>query len=65
MSIGTSFGHDLTGEDMDRLLAERCGEVDARLQEAYDAKARGAFASLEPPHVFLAEERQIFKTSQG
>lgn len=55
----------VSDEEMDRLLAEDRDEIDALLQEAYDARARGDSAPLEPLHILLAEERARFKASQG
>ncbi len=55
----------MSDEEMDFLLAEDRDEINALLQEAYDAKARGDSAPLEPLHVLLAEERARFLASQG
>jgi hypothetical protein len=55
----------ISDEEMDDLLAEDHEEINALLQEAYDAKERGEFAPLEPLHVLLAEERARFLASQG
>jgi hypothetical protein len=55
----------ISDEEMDFLLAEDHDEINALLQEAYGAKARGESATLEPLHVLLAEERARFLASQG
>lgn len=55
----------ISDEEMDRLLADRHDEISGLLQEAYDARARGEFAPLEPLHVLLAEERARFKARHG
>jgi len=51
--------------DLDLRFAEGRDEINTLLQEAYDAKARGDSAPLEPLHVLLAEERARFIASQG
>jgi hypothetical protein len=51
--------------EMDRLLAEDHAEINALLREAYDAKARGESAPLEPLHILLAEERARFSAGRG
>lgn len=45
-------------EEMDHLLAGRRDEVNAKLQQAHDEKARGEVAPLEPLHVVLREARE-------
>jgi hypothetical protein len=46
-------------------LFEDHDEINALLQEAYDAKERGDSAPLEPLHVLLAEERTRFSASRA
>ena len=53
----------ISDEEMDYLLAEGHDEINALLQEAYDAKARGESALMEPLHILLAEERACFHAS--
>jgi hypothetical protein len=48
---------------MDALLAARHDEIEAKLDEARAAKARGEFAQLEPLHVFLRRARERFNAS--
>jgi hypothetical protein len=54
----------ISDEEMDYLLAEDHDEINSLLQEAYDAKARGESAPLEPLHILLAEERARFHASR-
>ncbi len=53
----------ISDDQIDCLLAEDHDEINALLQEAYDAKERGDSARLEPLHVLLAEERARFNAS--
>jgi hypothetical protein len=50
--------------EMDSLLADRRGEIDAKLIEAYEDKARGDFAPLEPLHALLRDARERAKTGR-
>jgi hypothetical protein len=63
--IGAMLDETISEEEMDRLLAEDIDEINDLLQEAYDEKARGEFAPLEPLHILLAEERARFKANRG
>jgi hypothetical protein len=57
-------GDEISDEEMDRRLADRRDEIDAKLQEAYADKARGDFAPLEPLEVLLREARERAKTGR-
>ena len=48
---------DASEEAMDQLLADRQGEIEAKLRQAYEDKARGDYAPLEPLHILLREAR--------
>ena len=53
----------LNSSEMDRLLADRHDEIQAKLDEGYAAKARGESAPLEPLHVFLRRARERLKAA--
>ena len=55
----------ISDEEMDYLLAVDHDEINALLREAYDAKARGESAPLEPLHILLAEVRARFHANHG
>lgn len=55
---------NLSDAEMDRLLADRHAEIEAKLEEARAAKARGEFAPLEPLHVFLRRARERLKAAR-
>jgi len=63
--VGDLFDDSITDEEMDRALADAHDEIDALLQQAYDAKQRGESAPLEPLQVLLAEERIRFNASRS
>ena len=54
---------NLSDAEMDRLLAGRHAEIEAKLDEARAAKARGDFGPLEPLHVFLRRARDRLKAT--
>lgn len=54
----------ISDKEMNHLLAEDHDEINALLQEAYDARALGKSAPLEPLHILLAEERARFHASR-
>ncbi len=62
--IADALDQGLSEPTMDRLLADRHDEVEALLDEARQAKASGAFAPLEPLHVFLRRARERFKADR-
>ena len=61
-AVEATFDHDISDQEMDRLLAGRHDEIDAMLREAYEERARGDFAPLEPLEVLLREAREYAKT---
>ncbi len=59
------FGGAISDPEMDFLLAEDHDGINVPLEDAYDAKARGESAPLEPLHILLAEDRARFLASQS
>jgi hypothetical protein len=53
----SALGENLPVSEMDTLLSNRHDEIEALLEEAREAKARGDVAPLEPLHVFLRRAR--------
>jgi hypothetical protein len=62
-TVETVLDENLSDAEIDRLLAERHDEIEAKLEEAYVAQARGASAPLEPLHVFLRRARERLKAA--
>ncbi len=60
----TVLGDDIAEGEMDRLLADRHGEIDAKLREAYADRVHGHFAPLEPLHILLREAREGVKNAR-
>lgn len=56
--VVSALGENLPDEEMETLLANRHDEIEALLDEARDAKARGDVAPLEPLHDFLRRARE-------
>ncbi len=47
---------------MDQLMADHHDEIECLLDEARHGKEHGAFAPLEPLHVFLRRAREHFES---
>ncbi len=62
-TVETVLDENLSEAEMDRLLADRHDEIQAKLDEAQAAKERGDVAPAEPLHVFLRRARERFKAS--
>ena len=58
--VATALDENISGEEMDALLAERREEIEALLDEARRDQERGDEAPLEPLHVFLRQARERF-----
>lgn len=58
--VASALEDNLSDAELDRLLRERHDEVEALLEEAREAKARGDVAPLEPLHLFLRRARERF-----
>lgn len=54
----SALGENLPDAEMDTLLNSRHDEIEALLEEAREAKARGDVAPLEPLHVFLRHHQR-------
>jgi hypothetical protein len=63
-AVETVLDENLSEAEMDRLLADRHDEIQAKLDEAQAAKKRGDVAPLEPLHVFLRRARERLKTAR-
>jgi hypothetical protein len=57
-AVAAVLGDILSEAEVDRLLADRHEEIEAKLDQARAAEARGEFAPLEPLHVFLGRARE-------
>jgi hypothetical protein len=57
-------GQDVSEAEMDRLLSARHDEIEALLDEARTAKARGEFAPLESLQAFLRRARSRLKSAR-
>ncbi len=58
--VATALDENISGEEMDRLLAERHEEIEMLLEEARRDQERGDEAPLEPLHIFLRQARERF-----
>lgn len=59
--VASALGENATDEEMEILLADRHDEIEAMLEGAREAKARGDVAALEPLHAFLHRARERFR----
>jgi hypothetical protein len=58
--VASALEENLSDAELDRLLADQHEQIEALLEEAREAKARGDAAPLEPLHVFLSRARERF-----
>lgn len=58
--VATALDENISDIEMDRLLSERHDEIEALLEEARQAKARGEIKPLEPLHLFLRRARERY-----
>ena len=56
--VAAALDENLSDREMDQLLAERRGEIEALLEEALEDERRGDEAPLEPLHRFLLRARK-------
>lgn len=56
--VASALGENVSDEEMEALLADRHDEIEALLDEAHRAKARGDVEPLEPLHAFLRRARE-------
>jgi phage tail tape-measure protein len=56
--VASALKENISDEEMDQLLAGRRQEIEILLEEAREAKRRGAVTALEPLHGFLRRARE-------
>lgn len=62
--IDSGLEDDVSDDEMDRLLADRHDEIQAKLDQAREERDRGESVPLEPLDVFLREARERLRTSR-